>query len=175
MKTHNIKLPLSKAVVKTLHAGDIVYLSGVIYGARDQAHKRICEMIDQGKKLPFDLQNSCIYYFGPSPARAGMVIGSAGPTTAYRMDKLTLPLLDRGLLATIGKGNRGVEIKTAFAKYSAVYFAAIGGTGALISQAIIKNEIIAFPDLGTEAIRKLVVKDFKVIVAIDSYQKEVFK
>ncbi len=175
MKTHHLTLPLSQAIVKTLNAGDIVYLNGTIYGARDQAHQRLCQMIKNHQALPFDLKNATIYYFGPSPARPGMVIGSAGPTTAYRMDLLTPPLLEQGLLGMIGKGDRSDDLKNALAKHSAVYFAAIGGTGALISQAIIASEIIAFPDLGTEAIRKIKVKDFKVIVAIDCYHKTVFK
>ncbi len=162
-------------MIKELHAGDVVYLSGVLYGARDQAHKRLCQLIIDQKPLPFELANSCIYYFGPSATPPGGIIGSSGPTTAYRMDKLTLPLLAKGLLGSIGKGSRSQEIIDALAQYGAVYFAAIGGTGALISQTITKTEIIAFPDLGTEAIRKLSVKNFKVIVAIDSYKKQVFQ
>ena len=162
MQTHYLTLPLNKTMIKKLHCGDLVYLSGVIYGARDQAHKRLVEMINEKEELPFPIQNSCVYYFGPSATPPGEIIGSAGPTTGSRMDKLTPPLLEKGLLGTIGKGQRSQALIDALVKYGAVYFAAIGGTGALIAKTIKKTEIIAFKDLGTEAIRRLEVENFKV-------------
>ena len=164
----NINVPLSKEDAALLHAGDYVYLSGTIYTARDAAHKRMQEALDKGEQLPIDMQNNVIYYMGPSPAREGRPIGSAGPTTASRMDKFAPRLLDLGLKGMIGKGKRSKEVLEAIVRNKAVYFAAVGGAGALLSRAITDSEVIAYDDLGTEAIRKLTVKDFPVIVVIDS-------
>ena len=163
-----IKAPISNEDAKSLRAGDYVYLTGTIYTARDAAHKRMYEALEQGKELPFDVKNSVIYYMGPSPAREGRPIGSAGPTTASRMDKYTPSLLDLGLKGMIGKGKRTDAVRQAIIRNGAVYFAAVGGAGALLSKAILSSEVIAYDDLGTEAIRKLTVKDFPAIVVIDS-------
>lgn len=163
-----IQAPVSKEGARSLKAGDYVYLSGTIYTARDAAHKRMKEALDQGQKLPFDLKGSVIYYMGPSPAREGRPIGSAGPTTASRMDKYTPELLDLGLGAMIGKGKRSPAVIDAMVRNGAVYFAAVGGAGALLSKCILSSEIVAYEDLGAEAIRKLEVKNFPVIVVIDS-------
>ena len=153
---------------KSLQSGDMVYISGVIYTARDAAHKRISESLDKGEGLPINIEGNIIYYMGPSPAREGRPIGSAGPTTASRMDKYTPRLLDMGLRGMIGKGKRSKEVIDAVVRNGAVYMAAIGGAGALLSKAIIKSEVIAYDDLDTEAIRRLEVKDFPAIVVIDS-------
>lgn len=163
-----IQAPVSKEDARSLKAGDYVYLSGTIYTARDAAHKRMKEALDQGQKLPFDLKGSVIYYMGPSPAREGRPIGSAGPTTASRMDKYTPELLDLGLGAMIGKGKRSPAVIDAMVRNGAVYFAAVGGAGALLSKCILSSKIVAYEDLGAEAIRKLEVKNFPVIVVIDS-------
>lgn len=163
-----ISVPLSNEDAKSLRAGDYVYLSGTIYTARDAAHKRMYEALEKGEALPIDMQNNVIYYMGPSPAREGRAIGSAGPTTASRMDKYAPTLLDLGLKGMIGKGKRSQEVKDAIVRNGAVYFAAVGGAGALLSRSITESEVIAYDDLGTEAIRKLTVKDFPVIVVIDS-------
>ena len=163
-----IQAPVSKEDARSLKAGDYVYLSGTIYTARDAAHKRMKEALDQGQTLPFDLKGSVIYYMGPSPAREGRPIGSAGPTTASRMDKYTPELLDLGLGAMIGKGKRNPAVIDAMVRNGAVYFAAVGGAGALLSKCILSSEIVAYEDLGAEAIRKLEVKNFPVIVVIDS-------
>ena len=162
-----IQAPVSKEDARSLKAGDYVYLSGTIYTARDAAHKRMKEALDQGQKLPFDLKGSVIYYMGPSPAREGRPIGSAGPTTASRMDKYTPELLDLGLGAMIGKGKRTKEVIDAVVRNHAVYFAAVGGAGALLSKCIVKSEIICYEDLGAEAIRKLEVENFPAIVVVD--------
>ena len=167
MEKH-ITLPLNKECIEELSAGDYVYLTGVIYTARDAAHKRMDETLDEGKELPIDIRNNTIYYMGPSPAREGRPIGSAGPTTASRMDKYAPRLLDLGLLGMIGKGRRSEAVKEAIIRNGAVYFAAVGGAGALLSKAIVSSEVVAYEDLGTEAIRKLTVKDFPVIVVIDN-------
>ena len=164
----SITVPYNEETAKQLHSGDYVYLTGTIYTARDAAHKRMYEVIEQEKKLPFDIRGNVIYYMGPSPAREGRPIGSAGPTTSSRMDKYTPALLDLGLKGMIGKGKRTDEVKKAIIRNGAVYFAAVGGAGALLSKSIISSEVIAYDDLGTEAIRKLWVKDFPVIVVIDS-------
>lgn len=164
----NINVPLSDADAVRLHAGDYVYLTGTIYTARDAAHKRMQEALDNGEALPIEMKNNVIYYMGPSPAREGRVIGSAGPTTASRMDKYAPKLLDLGLRGMIGKGKRSGEVIEAIIRNKAVYFAAVGGAGALLSRAITKSEVVAYDDLGTEAIRRLTVKDFPVIVVIDS-------
>ena len=164
----NINVPLSDADAVRLHAGDYVYLTGTIYTARDAAHKRMQEALDNGEALPIEMKNNVIYYMGPSPAREGRVIGSAGPTTASRMDKYAPKLLDLGLRGMIGKGKRSREVIEAIIRNKAVYFAAVGGAGALLSKCIQKSEVIAYDDLGTEAIRKLEVKDFPVIVVVDA-------
>ena len=163
-----IKVPLSKEEVVQLHAGDYVYISGTLYSARDAAHKRMFEAMEEGKDSPLNLTDNVIYYLGPTPAREGQVIGSAGPTTASRMDKYTPRLLDNGLNGMIGKGKRSKEVVDAIVRNKAVYFAAVGGAGALLSKCIKKSEVIAYDDLGTEAIRKMEVEDFPVIVVIDS-------
>lgn len=164
----HITTPLSDEVTKDLVAGDYVYITGTIYTARDAAHKRMDEALKAGEALPLDMNNNIIYYMGPSPAREGRPIGSAGPTTASRMDKYAPTLLDMGLKGMIGKGRRTDAVKDAIIRNNAVYFAAVGGAGALLSKAIISSEVIAYDDLGTEAIRKLEVKDFPVIVVIDN-------
>ena len=161
-------VPFSEEAAKALKSGDCVYLTGTIYTARDAAHKRMYEALEEGKELPFDIKNNVIYYMGPSPAREGRPIGSAGPTTASRMDKYAPTLLDLGQRGMIGKGKRSEEVRQAVVRNNAVYFAAVGGAGALLSKSIISSEVIAYDDLGTEAIRKLEVRDFPVIVVIDS-------
>ncbi|MDD6203056.1 MAG: Fe-S-containing hydro-lyase [Lachnospiraceae bacterium] len=163
----HIKAPISKEDVASLRAGDYVYITGTIYTARDAAHKRMDETLKRGESLPIDLENNIIYYMGPSPAREGRPIGSAGPTTASRMDKYAPTLLDLGLKGMIGKGKRSDAVKEAIVRNGAVYFAAVGGAGALLSKSILKSEVIAYDDLGTEAIRRLEVENFPVIVVID--------
>lgn len=163
-----VNVPLSEEDATALRAGDYVYLTGTVYTARDAAHKRMQEALDKGEPLPLDMKNNVIYYMGPSPARPGRVIGSAGPTTASRMDKYAPSLLDLGLKGMIGKGKRTQEVRDAIVRNGAVYFAAVGGAGALLSRSIISSEVIAYDDLGTEAIRKLEVKNFPVIVVMDS-------
>ena len=163
-----IQAPLDPQEIRTLRAGDYVKITGTIYTARDAAHKRMKETLDRGEALPFSLENNVIYYMGPSPAREGRPIGSAGPTTASRMDKYAPELLDLGLKGMIGKGKRTVQVKEAIVRNGAVSFAAVGGAGALLSKKILSSEVIAYEDLGAEAIRKLEVKDFPVIVVIDS-------
>lgn len=163
-----IEAPFSEEAARQLKSGDYVYITGTIYTARDAAHKRMYEALEQGRELPFDVKNHVIYYMGPSPAREGRPIGSAGPTTASRMDKYTPALLDLGLQGMIGKGKRTDAVKQAIVRNGAVYFAAVGGAGALLSKSILSSEVIAYDDLGTEAIRKLQVKDFPVIVVIDA-------
>ncbi|MBO4458575.1 MAG: Fe-S-containing hydro-lyase [Butyrivibrio sp.] len=163
-----IQAPISAEVAKELNAGDMVYISGTIYTARDAAHKRMDEALSEGKELPIDVKGNLIYYMGPSPAREGRPIGSAGPTTASRMDKYAPKLLDLGLGGMIGKGKRSKEVSDAIVRNGSVYFAAIGGAGALLSKAIVESEVIAYDDLGTEAIRKLKVEKFPAIVVIDS-------
>ena len=167
MEQH-IKAPIEKDDIRKLKAGDYVYLSGTIYTARDAAHKRMQETLDKGEALTLEMAHNVIYYMGPSPAREGRPIGSAGPTTASRMDKYAPTLLDMGLSGMIGKGKRSDVVKEAIVRNGAVYFAAVGGAGALLSKSILSSEVIAYDDLGTEAIRKLEVRDFPVIVVIDS-------
>jgi len=164
---YHIQAPLVKEDIQKLQSGDYVYISGTIYVARDAAHKRMDDLLKEGKELPISLDNNIIYYMGPSPAREGRPIGSAGPTTASRMDKYAPKLLDLGLKGMIGKGKRTQEVKDAIVRNGCVYFAAVGGAGALLSKAIIESEVVAYEDLGAEAIRKLQVKDFPVIVVID--------
>lgn len=163
-----VHAPLNDTEVQALQAGDYVYISGIIYTARDAAHKRMAETLGRGEKLPFSLEGNVIYYMGPSPAREGRVIGSAGPTTASRMDKYTPGFLDMGLKGMIGKGKRSDAVIEGIKKNKAVYFAAIGGAGALLSRSIKNSKVIAYDDLGTEAIRELQVENFPVIVVIDS-------
>lgn len=163
-----IKAPISAQDAKELNAGDYVYITGTIYTARDAAHKRMQESLERGEKLPLNMENNIIYYMGPSPAREGRPIGSAGPTTASRMDKYAPALLDLGLKGMIGKGKRSEAVKDAIVRNGAVYFAAVGGAGALLAQSIKASEVIAYDDLGTEAIRKLEVENFPVIVVIDA-------
>ncbi len=167
MEKH-ITTPITAEVTRDLHAGDYVYISGIIYVARDAAHKRFMETLDQGDKLSFSLEDSVIYYMGPSPAREGRPIGSAGPTTASRMDKYAPRLLDLGQKAMIGKGRRTQEVIDAIVRNQAVYFAAVGGAGALLSKCIKKSELVCYGDLGAEAVLKLEVENFPVIVVIDS-------
>ena len=162
-----VRLPLTEEIINDLKAGDYVYLTGTIYTARDAAHKRMDEVLNAGEKLPLDVSGNIIYYMGPSPAREGRPIGSAGPTTASRMDKYAPRLLDLGLKGMIGKGRRSDAVRDAIIRNNAVYFAAVGGAGALLSKAIVSSEVVAYDDLGTEAIRKLEVVDFPVIVVID--------
>lgn len=171
----NINVPMSREDARSLRAGDCVSLTGTIYTARDAAHKRMQEALDAGKELPIDIRGNVIYYMGPSPAREGRPIGSAGPTTAGRMDKYTPRLLDMGLGAMIGKGKRSQAVTDAIVRNGSVYFAALGGAGALLSKRILSSEVVAYDDLGTEAIRKLTVKDFPVVVAIDSEGNDLFK
>lgn len=170
-----ISAPISDADAAALKAGDYVYLTGTIYTARDAAHKRMYEALEKGEQLPLDVKNNIVYYMGPSPARPGRVIGSAGPTTASRMDKYTPSLLDLGLKGMIGKGKRTQEVKDAVVRNGAVYFAAVGGAGALLSRSIISSEVIAYDDLGTEAIRRLEVKNFPVIVVMDSQGNDLYE
>ena len=173
-QSKKVSLPLTKASAASLHAGDVVSLTGVMYSARDAAHARMTEeaakMRDAGEtvRYPFDLAGQVVYYLGPTPARPGEVIGSAGPTTASRMDKYTPELRDAGLLCMVGKGKRSPAVIEAMKRNGAVYFAAIGGAGALLSQCIKKSEVIAYDDLGTEAIREMWVEDFPAVVVIDS-------
>ena len=170
-----IRTPLSEEDARSLRAGDYVYLTGTIYTARDAAHKRMCETLEAGGKLPMDMKNNVIYYMGPSPAREGRPIGSAGPTTASRMDKYAPALLDLGLKGMVGKGRRSQAVKDAIVRNGAVYFAAVGGAGALLSKAIVKSEVIAYDDLGTEAIRRLEVENFPVIVVNDCQGNDLYE
>ena len=171
----HITVPLTGETAVSLRAGDYVYLTGTIYTARDTAHKRMYEAAAAHGELPVDMRNNVIYYMGPSPAREGKVIGSAGPTTASRMDKYAPTLLDMGLKGMIGKGRRNQAVKEAVIRNGAVYFAAVGGAGALLSRSILASEVIAYDDLGTEAIRKLEVKDFPVIVVMDSAGNDLYE
>ncbi len=169
-----VNVPLDDEAAKELRAGDYVFLTGTIYTARDAAHKRMYEALSEGSNLPVSMENNVIYYMGPSPAREGRPIGSAGPTTASRMDKYAPSLLDLGLKGMIGKGKRSQEVKDAIVRNGAVYFAAVGGAGALLSKSILSSEVVAYDDLGTEAIRRLEVKNFPVIVVIDSEGNDLY-
>ncbi len=169
-----ITLPLTEKTLPELKAGDNVLLSGVLYVARDAAHKRMVETLDRGEPLPFDIRGQTLYYMGPSPAPPGRVIGSAGPTTSTRMDSYTPRLLEAGLKAMIGKGVRSKEVKDAMKKHRAVYLAAVGGVGALISKTIVKSEVIAYADLGPEAVLKLEVKDFPATVINDIHGGDLY-
>lgn len=173
MELH-ITTPLTDEITGKIHAGDVVYITGTIYSARDAAHKRMSEALAAGRNLPFDIKGNIIYYLGPTPARPGNVTGSAGPTTSSRMDKYTPALLDLGLKGMIGKGRRSAGVKESIVKNSAVYFAAVGGAGALLSEKIKASEVIAYDDLGTEAVRRLYVEDFPVIVAVDCTGNDVY-
>ena len=173
--TIRLELPLTKDKAETLHMGDNVLLSGVIYTARDAAHERMTEQLEEGIPIPFDTEDAVIYYVGPSPARPGTVIGSAGPTTAGRMDKWAPQMLSLGARGMIGKGARSEKVIEAMKRYHGVYFGAIGGAGALLAKCIVENELIAYEDLGPEAIRKLTVKDFPVVVLIDSYGNNLYE
>lgn len=171
----HITTPITEEKTKDLRSGDYVYITGTIYVARDAAHKRMIEALDRGEQLPIDIKDATIYYMGPSPAREGRPIGSAGPTTASRMDKYAPRLLDLGLKGMIGKGKRSDAVKEAIVRNGAVYFAAVGGAGALLSKSILSSEVVAYDDLGTEAIRRLEVKDFPVIVVIDSLGNNLYE
>jgi fumarate hydratase subunit beta len=171
----NIKLPLDSEVIKELRAGDSVLLTGIMYVARDAAHKRMIETMDRGEALPFDIKDQTIYYMGPTPAKPGQVIGSAGPTTSGRMDRYSPRLIAAGLKGMIGKGIRSAEVKEAMKKYGAVYMAAIGGTGALISKTIKNAEVIAYPELGAEALLRIEVKDFPATIINDIYGGDLYE
>lgn len=170
-----IETPLTIDKVKELSAGDVVLLSGEIYTARDAAHKRLIELIDKNEEIPLELQNAIIYYVGPTPPKPGEVIGSAGPTTSYRMDSYTPKLLDLGLKGMIGKGSRSNEVVDAMIRNKCIYFGAIGGAAALMAKCIKKSELIAYEDLGAEAIRKLKVEDMPLVVVIDSYGNNLYE
>ena len=174
-KIKKITTPLTDAVIRELNVGDIVHISGVIYTARDAAHKRLVELLEKGEPMPFDFNGQIVYYAGPCPNKPGFVIGPIGPTTSGRMDAYTPILAQHGLKAMIGKGLRSEEVKQALIKEGGVYFAAVGGAASLIAQSVKKVDIIAFHDLGTEAIRRLEVVDFPVVVAIDSRGNDIYK
>jgi len=170
-----INTPLTPELINDLMAGDRVFLNGIIYTGRDAAHKRLAELIEKGEELPMDIMNQTIYYVGPCPAKPGQVIGSAGPTTSGRMDSYAPLLMEHGLKGMIGKGIRNQQVVDSIIKYNAVYFAAIGGAGALLAEAIKEADVIAFPDLGAEAIYKLRVENFPVIVIIDNKGNDLYK
>ena len=170
-----ITTPLTEETIQSLHTGDMVLITGIIYSARDAAHKKLIGLLEKGETLPFDLNGNVIYYLGPAPAKEGMVIGSAGPTTSSRMDKHTPALLSLGLKGMIGKGRRSPEVIDSIKKEKAVYFAAVGGAGALLSKRIRRSKVIAFDELGTEAIREMYVENFPAIVAIDSSGEDIYR
>ena len=170
-----LRPPLTEADVRSLRAGEEVLITGVVYTARDMAHKRLCQSIEAGRQLPFELEGAVIYFVGPTPARPGRVIGAAGPTTSSRMDAFSPKLIARGLRAMIGKGYRGSEVRDSLKKYGAVHLSAIGGAGALLSKHIVSAEVIAYEDLDAEAVRKLEVVDFPAIVAYDANGETVYK
>ncbi len=175
MAEHRITTPLTDDVVAKLRAGDKVFITGFILAGRDSAHKKLVDLIKEGKELPIDIKGQLIYYVGPTPARPGKAIGSAGPTTSYRMDSYAPILHSLGLKGTIGKGSRSKEVKEAMMKYKAVYLASVGGAGALISKSIENAEIVAYPELGPEAIRRMRVKDFPCIVINDMYGGDLYE
>ena len=175
MGTIRITTPLSRETARSLRCGDSVLLSGVLYTARDAAHTRLCEAADRGEALPFDPAGAIIYFVGPAPAKPGQAIGSAGPTTSYRMDAYSPQLIRLGLTGMIGKGKRGEAVVDAMRECGAVYFGAIGGCGALLSQCVASAEVIAYPDLGTEAVRRLTARDLPVTVVIDSEGKNLYE
>ena len=170
-----ITAPLTRETVRKLRAGDSILLSGVIYTARDAAHKRLCELVEQGRELPLDMKDAVIYFVGPTPAKPGQVIGSAGPTTSYRMDAYSPALIALGQTGMIGKGKRDEKVIAAMKEYGAVYFGAIGGCGALLAKCIQKSEIVAYEDLGAEAIRRLEIKDMPLTVIIDSLGNNLYE
>ena len=170
-----IQTPLTDEVMRQLHAGDEVLISGTVLTARDQAHKRLCALIEQGRPLPIELAGAVIYFVGPTPAGPGKVIGAAGPTTSARMDAFSPMLFAQGLKATLGKGYRGQVVRDAMVRYGGVHFATLGGAGALLSKHITKAEVVAYEDLGTEAIRRLTLDNFPAIVAYDCYGKSVYE
>lgn len=172
---YKLHTPLTEKDIMQLRAGDLVYLSGIIYSARDTAHKRMVEALDKGEAVPFDLKGTVIYYMGPSPTPPKYVIGSAGPTTSYRMDTYTPKLLELGLKASIGKGNRSPEVIEAMKQHKCVYFGATGGAGALLSRCIKSAKVIAYDDLGAEAVRELEVKEMPLLVINDAYGNEMYK
>ena len=173
--TIKVTAPLTREAAKELRAGDSCLISGVIYTARDAAHKRLCELIAKGEELPIDVKDTIIYFVGPTPAKPGQAIGSAGPTTSYRMDAYSPTLIEKGLTGMIGKGKRGPEVIAAMKEHGAVYFGAIGGCGALLAKCIKKAEVVAYDDLGAEAIRRLEVEDFPAIVIIDSLGNNLYE
>ena len=175
MATVKITTPLTQDKVKQLRSGDSCLISGVIYTARDAAHKRLCELVAAGKELPLDVKDSIIYFVGPTPAKPGQTIGSAGPTTSYRMDAYSPTLIKLGLTGMIGKGKRGAEVVDAMKEHGAVYFGAIGGCGALLGKCIKQSEVVAYEDLGAEAIRRLEVEDFPAVVIIDSLGNNLYE
>ncbi|MRI58068.1 MAG: fumarate hydratase [Epsilonproteobacteria bacterium] len=175
MAEYRLTTPLSDEDVSKLKAGDIVYLSGTIYTARDAAHKRLVDLIQKGEPLPFDLKGAVIYYVGPTPPKPGEVIGSAGPTTSYRMDSYAPILIEHGLKGMIGKGRRNDAVKEACKKHKAVYFGAVGGAGALLAQRIKDAKVIAYEELGPEAVRELVVEDFPVVVVNDTFGNDLYE
>lgn len=170
-----IQMPMSRDAARNLRAGDSCLLSGVIYTARDAAHKRLCELAAEGKPLPFPVENATIYFVGPTPAKPGQVIGSAGPTTSYRMDAYSPTLIAMGQTGMIGKGKRDAQVVAAMKTYGCVYFGAIGGCGALLSKCIKKAEVVAYPDLGPEAIHRLEIENFPVVVVIDSLGNNLYE
>jgi fumarate hydratase subunit beta len=174
MPTHTLNTPLTDADIEKLRAGDVVLLNGVIYSGRDAAHKRLVDLLDKGEPLPFDLKGASIYYVGPSPAPPGRPIGAAGPTTSYRMDAYAPRLHSLGLKATIGKGKRSDAVKDAMKRHKGVYFGATGGAGALLSKCITASKVIAFDDLGPEAVREMTVKDFPLLVINDAFGGELY-
>lgn len=170
-----IQAPIDKETAKSLRAGDYVKITGTIYSARDAAHKRMIETLEKGEELPIEIKGTTLYYLGPSPAREGRPIGSAGPTTSTRMDKYAPKLLDLGLVGMIGKGKRSPEVIDAIVRNGGVYFAAVGGAGAILSRKILSSQVVAYEDLGTEAIRRLEVEDFPVIVVVDSQGNNLYE
>ena len=174
-KTYNLTTPLTEEVTRKLKAGDIVYLNGTIFTARDAAHKRLVDLIETGEELPFDIKGSVIYFVGPTPPKPGDPIGSAGPTTSYRMDSYSPTMLKYGSLGMIGKGKRSQEVKDACKKYGGIYFGATGGAGALLGKKITSAEVIAYPELGPEAVRKITVKDFPVTVINDTFGADLYQ
>ena len=171
----SVTVPMSRERAKTLKAGDSCLLSGTIYTARDAAHKRLCQLVAEGKDLPFDIRDAVIYFVGPTPAKPGQVMGSAGPTTSYRMDAYSPTLIALGQTGMIGKGKRGDEVIEAMKAHGCVYFGAIGGCGALLSKCIQKAEVVAYPDLGPEAVYRLEIKDFPAVVVIDSFGENLYE
>ncbi|MDY0232467.1 MAG: Fe-S-containing hydro-lyase [Sulfurimonas sp.] len=174
-KTYHLTTPLNDEITSKLHSGDIVYISGTIYTARDAAHKRLVDLLDEGKELPFDIEGAIIYFVGPTPPKPGDPIGSAGPTTSYRMDSYSPRLIAEGLKGMIGKGKRNEAVTDACQKHKAIYFGATGGAGALLGKQIKSAEVIAYEELGPEAVRKLEVVDFPVTVINDTYGEDLYK